>query len=462
MHTPDSLSERLSAYWADVTFDQIPDVEVQRIKHNILDTLAVALAGVGTQESASVRNALTDMQPSSAGSLVWGTSRRLTPSHAALANGTSAHARDFDDGGGAGHAGSTVLPAAIAVGEAAGADGKALICATIAGYDIGYRSLQALGGFAAHTDRGWHSSGTMGSIGAAAASAKMLGLDADRFADALGIAGSFTGGVWAFIEDGAWTKRIHPGKAGETGVDAAFLARGGITGPRRIFEAEWGGLLATYAGGAGSAQRALEGLGDDFNVASAYLKPYACCRGSHSSIDAMLDFIRDRDLRPEDVDHIIITAGETAINMLSVDPIESVFDAQFSLPYAISVALHTRGVGLDQFDPPRIAEPRIRDTFDRISMRLDTSIQLEDGPRLTVQLTDGSAVELLAGNPTTARGSAGRPLSREELEAKVRSVLGPQATAVADDLIDAVEDLENAPDLTRLLRALRAENGEPS
>ena len=221
-------------------------------------------------------------------------------------------------------------------------------------------------------------------------------------------------------------------------------------------------MFATYAGGAGSAERALAGLGNDFNVASAYLKPYACCRGSHSSIDAMLDFIRERDLRPEDVDHIVVTAGETAINMLSVDPIETVFDAQFSLPYAISVAIHSRGVGLDQFDPPRIGEPGIRATFDKISMRLDTSIQLEDGPRLTVQLTDGSAVELLAGNPTTARGSAGRPLSREELVAKVRAVLGPRGNAVADDLIDAVDDLENAPDLTRLLHALRAGNGEPS
>ena len=127
-----------------------------------------------------------------------------------------------------------------------------------------------------------------------------------------------------------------------------------------------------------------------------------------------------------------------------MDPIETVFDAQFSLPYAISVAIHSRGVGLDQYDPPRIGEPGIRATFDRISMRLDTSIQLEDGPRLTVQLTDGSAVDLLAGNPTTARGSALRPLSREEREAKVRSVLGRQAAAVADDLINAVEDLAGA------------------
>lgn len=212
--TQPSLTERLATHWADLPFEQIPTDVVERVKDNILDTLAVALAGAGTDEATRVNGALADVQGNGSGSLVWGTPHRLSPAHAALANGTAAHARDFDDGGGPGHAGSTVLPAAIAVAEATGADGPALIAATIAGYDIGYRTLQSLGGFAAHTDRGWHSSGTMGSFAAAAASAKVLGLDAERFADALGIAGSFTGGVWAFIDDGAWTKRIHPGKAG--------------------------------------------------------------------------------------------------------------------------------------------------------------------------------------------------------------------------------------------------------
>ncbi len=229
-----SLTEQLAAHWAGVRPADLPASVVTGIKDNILDTLAVALAGTTTPEASRVRAALTSL-PGAAGavpgSTVWGTDVRLPAAQAALVNGTAAHARDFDDGGGAGHAGSTVLPAALAVAEATGASGADLVTATVAGYDIGYRALGALGGFAAHTDRGWHSSGTMGSLGAAGAAAHVLGLDAGTYADALGIAGSFTGGVWAFIDDGAWTKRIHPGKAGETGVDAALLARAGITGP---------------------------------------------------------------------------------------------------------------------------------------------------------------------------------------------------------------------------------------
>jgi len=378
----------------------------------------------------------------------------MTPAYAAFANGTSAHARDFDDGGGPGHAGATVLPAAIAVGERVGASGRDLIAATIAGYDVSYRLLQSLGGFAGMTDRGWHSTGVMGSFAAAAASAKILDLDAVCFADALGIAGSFTGGIWAFIDDGAWTKRIHAGKAGETGVDAAFLARRGITGPHRVFEAEWGGIFATHNAGSGNPERALERLGLDFNIDTAYIKPHACCRGSHSTIDTVLRLIEEHDLTPENVARIVVTAGTTAINMLSVDPIETVFDAQFSLPYAIAIALHERSVGLDQFDPPRISEPAIRATFNRIVMHRDESIQLADGPTIRIELTDGRVISAASGSPMKAKGSASNPMTQHEVGQKARQLLAPWGTEIADALITAVDRLDQSDDLTDLMNAL--------
>lgn len=143
---------------------------------------------------------------------MWGTGFRLNPAQAALANGTSAHARDFDDGGGSGHAGVTVLPAAIAAAEVVGASGRELITATIAGYDIGFRALAAWRVRCAHRPRLAHDRHD-GQPERRCCRAKCLGLDADRFTDALGIAGSFTGGIWAFKDDGAMTKRLHPGKA---------------------------------------------------------------------------------------------------------------------------------------------------------------------------------------------------------------------------------------------------------
>ncbi|GGJ65688.1 MmgE/PrpD family protein [Streptomyces brasiliensis] len=452
--TAPSLTETLASYWASATFDDLPVDVVDGIKDHILDTLAVAMAGATTAESRAVVHALAGVQASASGTLVWGTGLRFAPAQAALANGTSAHARDFDDGGGAGHAGSTVIPAALAAAESAGVDGRTLITATVAGYDIGYRALQALGGFAAHTDRGWHSSGTMGTLGAAAAAAKCVGLEPEQYADALGIAGSYTGGVWAFKDDGAMTKRLHPGKAGESGVDAAILAGGGITGPHRLFEAKWGGLFATYNGGEGFSDVALKDLGVDFNVASSYLKPYACCRGSHSAIDTVMDLLASRAIVAEDVRSFRITAGETAVNMLSVDPITSVFDAQFSLPYAVSLALCGGSLGLDEYDPPRNNEPRIKETMAKVSMHVDTRIGLEDGPRFDIEFADGETLTLEAGNPTTAKGSSLNPMTHEEVVAKATSLLRPFGADATQALIQAVEHLGQAADMTELLNAL--------
>ncbi|MDR6436610.1 2-methylcitrate dehydratase PrpD [Paenarthrobacter nicotinovorans] len=453
--SPQSLTEILSAHWSGMSFDDLPPGVVSTMKDHILDTLAVAMAGIPSEESRRVRHALSGMS-NGGPCLVWGTRDRLNPAHAALANGTSAHARDFDDGGGPGHAGSATLPAAIAAAELLGSNGRDLIVAACAGYDISYRLLQGVGGFAAHTDRGWHSTGTFGTFAAAAACAKILGLEPAAFANALGIAGSFTGGIWAFIEDGAWTKRLHPGKAGESGIDAAFLARAGITGPHQVFEAPWGGIIATYAGGRGFPERVTAGLGRTFNVSTSYLKPYACCRGSHSTIDAVMQLISERNLQPSDVSSVTVTAGTTAINMLTVDPIETVFDAQFSLPYAISVALENRSVGLDQFDPPRISEPRIQETFAKISMVLDPSIELEEGPRLEFELTSGERITLLAGNPTDAKGSEKNPMTHDEVVAKARSLLRPYGNEATAQLIDAVENLDSEPTLDNLVSALGA------
>ena len=249
---------------------------------------------------------------------------------------------------------------------------------------------------------------------------------------------------------------MHPGKAGESGIDAALLARAGVTGPHRIFEAPWGGIYATYGDGHGFPERVLGRLGETFNVSTSYLKPYACCRGSHSAVDAVMKLIAERDLRPANIRSITVTAGETAINMLNVDPIETVFDAQFSLPYAISVALENRSVGLEQFDPPRIAEPRIQEIFAKISMVLDESIQLEDGPRLDFELIDGEKITLPAGNPTDAKGSEKNPMTHAEVVAKARALLRPYGEETTAKLIDAVENLDSSPTIDNLIAALSA------
>ncbi|WP_371260901.1 hypothetical protein [Bradyrhizobium sp. Cp5.3] len=205
----------------------------------------------------------------------------------------------------------------------------------------------------------------------------------------------------------------------------------------------------------GFREKALDGLGVNLNVASSYLKPYACCRGSHSTIDTVLGLMSSQGLRASNVKRIGITAGQTAYDMINVYPIKTVFDAQFSLPYAVSVTLVSGEAGLGQFEPPRLNEPEVRSVFDRITFTMDKSIGLEDGPRLHIELTDGTVIAAPAGNPTLAKGSAVQPMTHAEVVAKTHALIDPIDPALAEALVSAVEGLDQASDVTALLNALK-------
>jgi len=243
-----SLSEQLAAFWAQARYEDLPPEVVRAAKRLLLDTLAAGVAGGRTSVVDSVLRGA--QAASGAGDIVlWGRAETLAPAAAALVNGTAAHALELDDFGGCGHSGAVVIPAVCALAQQQRSSGRDTILAIAAGYDVAGRVLEGSGGYRPHNERGWHSTGTCGSFGAAAGAARLLGSDRREFAHALGIAGTFTGGTWAFLADGALVKRFHPGKAAETGVAAALLARAGLTGPARILDANWGGFYPTYAPG---------------------------------------------------------------------------------------------------------------------------------------------------------------------------------------------------------------------
>src|SRR6185369_15391051 len=174
-----------------------------------------------------------------------------------------------------------------------GITGREALIGLLAGYDLAARVLEGAGGYRPHNDLGWHSTGTCGSFGAAAAAARVMKLDRAQFADALGIAGTYTGGIWAFLADGAMTKRFHPVEASETGLSAALLAQEGMSGPRQVLEAPWGGFFSTYARETATPAATLAGLGTEFRIARSGMKPYACCRGLHTTLDALFEVMRE-------------------------------------------------------------------------------------------------------------------------------------------------------------------------
>ena len=274
LDNPRTLTEQLADYWSAARFEDLPPETVRLAKRFLLDTLAAGIAGAKTEVvDAALAAAQVSVEATAGSATLWGRTETLPAPMAAMVNGTASHALELDDFGGCGHSGAVVIPALCALAGRNSITGKEAITALVAGYDLAARTLEGAGGYRPINDLGWHSTGICGSFGAAAVSAKVLKLDAEKFADALGVAGTFTGGIWAFLADGAMTKRFHPGKASENGLSAALLAQAGLTGPRKVLEAEWGGFYSTYARDKATPELTLAGLGEEFRIARSGMKP---------------------------------------------------------------------------------------------------------------------------------------------------------------------------------------------
>lgn len=451
-----ALTQVLATHWSVAQQGTLPSLVTAEVKRRVLDTLAAGIAGVGTPEVVATTKAVAALGGRSHpadGAVLWGHQARTTPALAALSNGTAAHARELDDFDGCGHTGAVVVPAVCAVADQIGADGKTVIAAVAAGYDVAGRMLDAAGGYRPHNGRGWHSTATCGTFGAAAGAARALGLDASQFAHALGIAGTYVGGVWAFMADGAMTKRLHPGKAAETGVTAAFLAQAGMTGPAQILEAPWGGFFPTYCGDTARPERLLAGLGTHNAIMATGIKPYACCRGSHSSIDALLQLIGQHGLQAAQIAAIVVHCPEHTARLVGSHRVDSVLDAQMSLPYALAVTACGGRADLPQFDPLRTDEPEVRRLMAATCLEADRPATDMEGPEVEVLLTDGRT---LRAQVPYAKGHPTNPLSDREVHAKAESLIVPALGASRfEQIAQAIRQLESLTDMRELTALLR-------
>ena len=441
---PDTVSGKMAAFAADLRYEDLPDDVRERAKLVLLDALGCALAGSATEDLRLIRQAMLGAAGPGGDSLLWGTAERAPLPMAALANGAAIHAREMDDFEGCLHSGSVVMPAAFGTAVRAGCSGRELLTAIVLGYDIARRALEGCGGNLPLKDHGWHSTGICGGFGAAIATSRVLGLDARRMQWALGFAGSNAGGTWAFIPDGAMSKRVHPGFAAQSGVVSAYLAASCVTGPTSIFEAEWGGFFPTYAGESADVEKATENLGSDFRIRIVGFKPHAACRGSHGGIDAILELRREHDLRPENVARIVVRGSATHVKQLGKQEVQTVLDAQFSLPYGIAVALTTGGAMLDQYSPQALRRPEISDLARRIEVVQDEQVSGMQQPFVDVYLTDG---RMLTKRVLIPRGDRRNPVLEDELRSKFRSnagvALGKSEVELLEETIARVDTLEN-------------------
>jgi len=453
-----TLTEQLAGYWSAARFEDLPAEVVWAAKRFLLDTLAAGVAGGRTMVVDSVVGAMRAGGSGAGEMVLWGRPDTLPPAAAALVNGTAAHALELDDFGGCGHSGAVVIPAVCALAQRQRSSGRDVILAIAAGYDIAARVLEGSGGYRPHNERGWHSTGTCGSFGAAAAAAKLLGATPEEFVNGLGIAGTFTGGTWAFLADGALVKRFHPGKAAETGVSAALLAQAGLTGPRQVLDASWGGFYSTYAPGVATPERAVAALGRQFHILRSGIKPYACCRTIHSCIDAVLEIVGAAPGGSAAVSALIVHGNAQTQRQFSRTQVRNLLEAQFSMPYCLAVAAQSGRATLDQFEPLRTADPEVARLMALTEIRADRVLGPTDYPSLEVVFRDGS--HQLRDVPF-AKGAPEAPVSDEELEAKAMTLLVPVlGEAAARELVGAVGSLEHCRDFSAITALLTASGGK--
>jgi 2-methylcitrate dehydratase PrpD len=436
----------------------LPAAVLERTRALLLDYLGVTLAGAVEESTRVLRAGLATLGTSGDATVV-GTPERMAPPQAALANGAAAHAIEMDDThlGGSIHLGASVFSAALAAAELTPASGTTLLRAAVAGYEVAAR-LAVASDPAAQYRRGFHPTGTCGAFGAAAAVGVIFGLDADGVTAALGVAGSQAAGSMEFLEDGAWTKRFHPGWAACAGLHAAALARAGFRAPASIVDGRFG-FLHGYGDGVNALARAGEGA---YELMQTGIKPHACCRYSQGPIDATLQLRAAHRIDPRRIARVdvgIVAPGFAIV----CEPLaakrrpRSVVDAQFSLPFSVATALVRGAAWPEDFAPATFDDPAIRHVMDRVHPARDVALDARF-PRtwpcwVRIALDDGAVHEARVEHPLGDPENF--PTATGLLEKFLRLAGRVLDDAPARALSDAVTRIDGLSDVRALLALVR-------
>jgi 2-methylcitrate dehydratase PrpD len=452
------LVERLDAL-------QTTEVDLRRARTLLLDHLAVVANGSRTDSARSAQQLAAAM--GSAGGArfpIIGTDADAPVPYATIANGVAGHSIEFDDthSASSSHPGVVVFPAALGAATMVGAEASEMLRGAIVGYEAMCRVGRAAdppAQYAAH----FHPTATTGTIGAAVAAASIFELSVDQTVSAIGIAATMAAGSMQFLEDGAWTKRLHPGAAARNGLEAATLARFGFQGTEDGLGGARG-FLATYTRGA-HPERILENWGHrPLEVHSTGIKAHTCCRYNQAPIDAVLQLRSDHNLAVTDVAGIQVGVPGVAVDIVAA-PLdhkrrpESIVDAQFSLPFAIAAAFFLGRAGLAEFTTANLASPPVLDIMDRVSYHIDPSLDAAYpehwGASVRIETVDGRVLEARVADP---KGDPGNPFTERELEAKfhalTQSIYGD---AHRQELIDCVRGLGASATLSDLVAQFPAD-----
>jgi 2-methylcitrate dehydratase PrpD len=455
-------TRKIAEFVSSLTYERIPQAVRERIKLLILDSLGCAIHGAHLAWCRILRSALEKVDATRT-TVVWGTPVRLSSPHAALINGTQVQGFELDDVHRRGvlHVGAVTLPALMAVAESHSMlRGREFLTAAVAGYEIGPRVGLCMG--QEHIGQGWHSGATVGVYSAAAGAARGLRLSAPETIHALGIAGTQAAGLMA-AQYGAMVKRMHAGRAAQSGLYGALLAKDGFTGIADVFEAPYGGFCTTFSRSQDRfhLEELSAGLGERFETLNISLKFYSCVGSNHTTIDAIRDIRRRRPFTIEELDTIVVHASQVTVDHVGwpYRP-AGLTAAQLNLPFCVATLLVEGDVFVDQFTPEAVE--------DRARIELARKVKVVHDPAITAL---GSAfrhkvrVDVLLRDGTIETETREAPRGSEQSFADdgeifekfsklTRAAMTRKRQAA---LVDAVLNLENLSDAKQLAQLLRAE-----
>jgi 2-methylcitrate dehydratase PrpD len=420
-----ALTLDLGRFVAELTLRQIPSQGCAIARTGIADCFGVMIAGARDPEIALVDRELGSDHGATPSSLIPSGARR-TPETAALINGVAAHVLDYDDVSLDGHPSAVLVPAILAQGEASGSSGAEMLTAYIAGYEV-WAELLVREPTPLHR-KGWHPTTVLGTVGAAAACAKLRGLDGKGAATAMAIAASMSSGVVANF--GTMTKSFQVGRAAQAGVIAARLAQARLTASLDALEHPAGLLMALSPDGKPELNRLFSAAAKEWHILGHGLniKRYPICYATHRSIDAALDLVQRYDLKPDKVERIHVSTGKTQLLMLRNSRPQTGLEAKFSMQFAMAAALVAGKVGLRELTDDFVRRAEVQAIFPRVS--LEGTAAIKEGsnfaPFDAVEITTMSGETLKSGLVEYAKGSHQRPLSRDELWAKFADCLGAE------------------------------------
>ena len=366
---------------------------------------------------------------------------RNGPYFAAMANAAASHVAEQDDvhNGSVFHPATVVFPVALAIAQQRESSGAELLTAVVAGYEVGIRVGEFLG--RSHY-KVFHTTGTAGTVAAAATAGRLLGLDAATMLHAFGSAGTTAAGLWEFLRTGADSKQLHTAHAAANGLMAACLAEDGFTGAAQILEGPQG--MAAGMSSDADAARLTDRLGSRWATAETSFKFHACCRHTHPAADALLAAMRANDLKPEQINHVISHVHQGAIDVLGpvTDP-KTVHQSKFSMGTALALAAQFGHAGLTEFDEHYASEPTKR-LRDRVTMELDAEVDAAYPQRwigkVTVLTTDGRTLQARVDEP---KGDPGNTLSRDEITTKAQRLAAWSKGATEGEMQRAIDALWN-------------------